>query len=93
VVAPKYEFNVASRPIAMLRHNNLSNPRFVVSFIVLRPIKKYDNVTILFDTPTFPQIAQNRPLLISWALFGSAAQLGDRNNWNPKFSRQTFESP
>src|SRR5438552_15029106 len=75
VVAPELELDRAGGTIAVLGDVNLGYSRLLVRFIVLWPIKKHYNVTILFDAAAFAKVAQNWALV--GTLLGRPAQLGD----------------
>src|SRR6266568_8700619 len=74
VVAAELELDHAGRAVAVLGHDQLGDARPLLTFVVLRPIKKHDYVRVLFNRARLPKVAQDRALV--GALLGRAAQLG-----------------
>src|ERR1043165_351865 len=89
VVTPELELDGAGRSVSVLRHVNLGDARLLVGFIVLWPIKKHYNVTILFYAARLAKIAQYRTLV--WALLGCATQLRDGDYRKPQLTCQAFQ--
>src|SRR5712692_5695258 len=59
VVAAELELDHAGRAIAVLGDDHLGYAWLLVRLIVLGPVKKYDNVTILFDRVVSHNISSN----------------------------------
>src|SRR6266853_6497411 len=89
VVAAELELDHAGRAVAVLGDVELGDTRPFVRFVVLGPEQKHDNVTILFDTSRFSQIAQDRTLIR--AMFRSTAQLGDRDHRDAQLAGEALE--
>src|SRR6266851_1778665 len=89
VVAAELELDHSGRAVPVLGHDHLSDARPLFGFIVLGPIKKHYNVTVLFNAPALSQVAQNRSLVR--ALLGSSAQLRDGDDRNAQLTRQPFQ--
>src|SRR5205823_6266664 len=49
VVAAELELDHARRAVAVFGHDQLCDARPLITLVVLRPIKKYDNVRVLFN--------------------------------------------
>src|SRR5438477_3234414 len=71
VVAAELELDRSGGPVAVLGDMDLGHSGLLVRFIVLRPIKKHYNVTVLFYATALAKVAQDRTLV--WPLFRCAA--------------------
>src|SRR5258708_5573442 len=89
VVAAELQLDHAGRPVAVLGDVELGDAWSLIGFVVLWAKQKHYNVTILFDTSRFSQIAQDRALV--WTLFGSAAELRDGDHGDAQLASQSFE--
>src|SRR5713226_470758 len=89
VVAAELELDHAGRAVAVLGHDHLGDARPLLGFIVLGPIKKHYNVTVLFNAPALSQVAQNRSLVR--ALLGSSAQLRDGDDRDAQLACQALQ--
>src|SRR6202521_4206456 len=89
VIAAELELDHPGRPVAMLGQDHLGYSWSFFRFIVFWPIKKHDNVTVLFYRARFSQVAED------WAfvrtLFGGATELRDCDHRNAKLASQTLE--
>src|SRR2546427_8635823 len=89
VVAAELELDHAGRAVAVLGHDHLGDARPLLGFVVLGPIKKHYNVTVLFYAPALSQVAQDRSLVRT--LLRCSAQLRDGDDRNAQLTRQTLQ--
>jgi len=59
VVAAELELDGAGRAVAVLRYVELGDTRLLITFVVLGPIKKHDNVSVLFYAVVDYNITRN----------------------------------
>src|ERR1700674_2160245 len=88
VVAAELELDGAGWAVAVLGYVDLGYPRLIITFVVFGPIKKHDNVRVLFDAARLAKVAEDRALV--GALLGSQTQLRNGDDRYPQLASETF---
>src|ERR1700694_1749406 len=90
VVPAELELDHPGGAVPVLGDDDLGDSGAVLGLVILGPIKKHYNITILFNRPAFAKVAEDRPLVRT--LLRRPAQLRDGDHRYPKLACQTLQS-